>query len=545
MSFLVDTDICSAQLRGHGRSMKILLFTMAVLAANAAAQSPEPKPQPKLGAAKVTISKETTYLTGPLRADGWIDYAAVINERSKAGVTKENNAAVFFWQAAGSRTISAETRVEFFRQLGIEAPPEDHNCLTTFYDFLPRRKEHPDTATAEYWTWVDGIQHQVDAAKSRPWSRAEFPVLADWLEINEKPLVLIAQCVKRPKFYEPLVVKAGCPMWNADFAPELSGSRSAVELLRVRAWQDLLACHRLARLMGQRPLLINSLVSYALDQFASDTNAAFVLHGKLTTTELIRCRRDLADLPPLSSARSSIFSERLFSIDFLRWLAGGDPEARDMCGGFILVDDLKETRNKLLADHRVDWDVVFRAQTADYDETDKALQLSDDFLRREELKQLERTSRAAAKRVNDPTAIAKLLGPSGTSGEISQKLAKVLLGSGGTGYSGIVSARMVATTKMELADFAIALAIYHHDHGMYPQRLAELPPRYLREGPKDIFSQHDYIYLPQDGGYTLYSVGRNSKDDHGANALADHLKQFENEMDPDKVPDDLCIRSPK
>jgi hypothetical protein len=62
---------------------------------------------------------------------------------------------------------------------------------------------------------------------------------------------------------------------------------------------------------------------------------------------------------------------------------------------------------------------------------------------------------------------------------------------------------------------------------------------------KNLFSQRDYIYRLQDGGYMLYSVGRNGRDDHGRNALADHLKEFEDVMDPDKVPDDLCIRSLK
>ena len=43
----------------------------------------------------------------------------------------------------------------------------------------------------------------------------------------------------------------------------------------------------------------------------------------------------------------------------------------------------------------------------------------------------------------------------------------------------------------------------------------------------------------------LYSVGRNGRDDHGRNANADRLKEFEGETNPDKLPDDLCIRGPK
>jgi hypothetical protein len=534
----------------------ILLSAIAVLATTAAAQSPDSKPTPKLGPAKVTISKETTYLTVPLRPDGWIDFAAVINEKCGEGVAPENNAAIPFWRAVGPNAFSAKMRVEYIHQLKVDLPP-DGNYLKSSYEYLPHCKEHPAAGTPQYEAWEKGILDQLEIAKSRPWKSTEFPTLASWLDVNSSPLALICECAKRQRFFEPLIVAPDAPMWKSDFAPELTGGRCAVELLRLRAmqrlaegktedaWNDLLACHHIARLLGQRPLLINALVSYALDQFTSDTDAAFVLHGKLTPERLMRCRRALADLPALPSARTSIFSERLFSIDFLRWLAGGDPEARDMAGGFVFVDTLKETRNKLLADRRVDWDLVFRAQNVDFDETDKALQLPDDFQQREELKRLERSSREAANRVNDPAALAKLLGPSGTSAEISQKLAAVLLGSGESGgYSGIVGARMTATAKMELTDFAIALTLYLHDHKTYPPRLADLAPRYIAEVPRDPFSNRDYAYQLQDGRYTLYSVGRNGRDDHGANAWADHLKQFENEGNPDKVPDDLCIRSP-
>ena len=62
----------------------------------------------------ITISKETTYLTEPLRSDGWIDFAAVLNQPRMMGVTAENNAAVPFWQAIGPQPIAREGRTEFF-----------------------------------------------------------------------------------------------------------------------------------------------------------------------------------------------------------------------------------------------------------------------------------------------------------------------------------------------------------------------------------------------------------------------------------------------
>ena len=70
--------------------------------AGALADKNDPKAKP---AAKhrvlATISKETTYITEPLRKDGYPDYVAAMNQRLSQGVTPENNAAVPFWKAMG------------------------------------------------------------------------------------------------------------------------------------------------------------------------------------------------------------------------------------------------------------------------------------------------------------------------------------------------------------------------------------------------------------------------------------------------------------
>jgi len=68
------------------------------------------------------VSKETTYITSPLRADGSPDYYAAINSIGQAGVTPENNSAVLIMQAVGPHEIEASKRKQFFAKLGMEAP---------------------------------------------------------------------------------------------------------------------------------------------------------------------------------------------------------------------------------------------------------------------------------------------------------------------------------------------------------------------------------------------------------------------------------------
>src|SRR5947209_7995811 len=81
------------------------LLSLTVLAAVCAA---DPPAKDKGRKANFTVSKETTYVTGPLDKDGYVDYAAALNERLGKGVTPETNANVLIWKAIGPRPQAAK-----------------------------------------------------------------------------------------------------------------------------------------------------------------------------------------------------------------------------------------------------------------------------------------------------------------------------------------------------------------------------------------------------------------------------------------------------
>ncbi len=87
--------------------------------------------------------------------------------------------------------------------------------------------------------------------------------------------------------------------------------------------------------------------------------------------------------------------------------------------------------------------------------------------------------------------------------------------------------------QFELDKLAFALAAYRADHASYPAKLADLKPKYVAEVPKDIFNDGELNYRQQAGGYVLYSVGVNGKDD-GAKTLEDRKA--------DEDWDDLVVR---
>ena len=65
------------------KSIVNFIFVMALLATASLVLARDEKKDdaPKKPKGKITISKETTYVTGPLDKDGYIDYAAALNER--------------------------------------------------------------------------------------------------------------------------------------------------------------------------------------------------------------------------------------------------------------------------------------------------------------------------------------------------------------------------------------------------------------------------------------------------------------------------------
>ena len=64
-------------------------------------------------------------------------------------------------------------------------------------------------------------------------------------------------------------------------------------------------------------------------------------------------------------------------------------------------------------------------------------------------------------------------------------------------------------------EVALALVAFYADHAMYPDRLADLKPKYLKEIPVDLFAGKALIYRLETEGFLLYSVGENGRDDDG------------------------------
>ncbi len=525
----------------------VSVFLMVQSAQGAADAAPATAQAAGTPRPKITVSKQTTYVTGPLRPDGYVDYVAAINARYSRGVTVENNAAVLLCRALGPGQFEhPETRSQFFRRLGIAEPPKEGHYLKAVREFVVDREGDRPLITE--------TEKQLETAQRRPWSKEEFPLLAEWLGANEEPLRLVVEASRRPKFFAPV---AGDSRGFVSLLEPISGmrTRDAAQLLVARAmlrlhegktdeaWQDLLACHRLARLMARGPFLISCALASVIEARVFKADAALAQYGKLTAEQARRFQADLQQLPA-APAMAEVFDagERMYQLDFLCLLANSQGDLPQWMG-FIHGERWRNALGKLVADPRVNWDDVLRESNASIDQIIEAFRLPTYARQKMALKNLDDQREAEGRGASDPAALAKTLAAGSPRQAVTRHLIRLLFLPSGFNGEAVDPLR---TSRLRLAELAFALAGYRSDHGRYPPSLKDLSPAYIAEVPKDPFTGEDLHYRTPGAGYLLYSVGPNGRDDGGKNT-ADDGDKWLHETDASKIPDydDIAIRTPE
>ena len=523
-----------------------------------------------------TISRETTYLTEPLQKDGYPDYVAALNQRCSRGVTPQNNAAVSFWKAIGLSEGDKRYRNRHFQMLGIRPLPQKGDYFVDLETSLARRKNIAKRGGVRArQDNDDDAQKLLDRAQRRPWSERQFPALAEWLAANQKPLALLTEASERPRWYDPLVCAAKTPLIfvlePAQMAFHHTGGADDALVLRAmlrlgegnteESWDDLMACHRLARLVGQAPTEVDGMVALRVQEEACAAELAFLQHARLTATQIAKMREDLDRLPPMSHMAEKIDMAERFTylsnvLAFLRQGRRGALTALELNLDAMAALDLsfgsaagqreKDLRpaigslRRYAASTTIDWDLVLRMGNSWFDRLTEACRMPPGAARRTSLDKLD----AEFRRLRTLAADTALLDKAMTGDPrkaLSQRLGQIMLSIFSLSSSPLAQMEARATMTFELTKLAFALAAYRADHGSYPAKLAQLAPKYAQKVPQDIFNDAELHFRPEGKGYCLYSVGHNGKDDGG--------KGFENGRRADKPGvdkdwDDMVVRMP-
>jgi hypothetical protein len=301
------------------------------------------------------------------------------------------------------------------------------------------------------------------------------------------------------------------------------------------AWQDLLACHRLSRLVGRGGTLIEGLVGIAVDGQAAKADLTYLERIRTDAKRIDNCLRDLQKLrPPAALADKVNLGERFSVLDTIMMVdRHGLGYVEALAGGqFKNADPLGEELAELIVKD-IDWDPALRNANRWFDRMAAAARGQDRPIREKDWSRIESDLKALRVKVVDSGGPAEAL----LEGKDDPKNRGKIMG------NVIVCLMTPAIHKVQNAwdrmtqthdnlRLAFALARFHCDYGHYPKTLDVLAPKYLDHVPADIFSGKALIYRPSETGYLVYSVGINGKDDGGRG------------YDDEPPGDDLVIRMP-
>jgi hypothetical protein len=557
------------------RSLLVALFLLSVVASPKDAWSAGKRPV-------VTISKETTYITEPLRPDGYPDYLAALNQRMSKGVTPENNAAVALLQAFGpnplnsgqrdgllsSKSQPGEYREKFYKMLRI-APLRDRGDY--FVDYDDYIKQHAPDALKEW----DSAGHRYSSrdleefvrAGERPWPKEECPLVAGWLAANEKPLHRIVEASQRTRYYVPAIL-SGKGKWSASMgaAPAILAlplREATVRALRTRAmlriherkwreaWADLQTCHRLARLEVQGCVYESLLADYG-DRVASCGDWQLAQFGRLTPAQADECRALLGRLPPWpSTAEQFGLEDRFTYLDSVCGVASGRAKPGNFFGetsydvdhqfsvkfrllgadGAFSISSDDDADTKWVARGRVDWNELLRLGNRHFDSvmaiTRKPTWSERNKAWRDLYKRLMKEINAFQKDMktgvtSDRTDAA---GKAAKQMDLTKIASAYFLVSFRPGYE--VLDEPSRATRAKLAEMAFALRAYRGRHGRYPKDLSELVPKYLARLPEDPFGSGPLQYRGEEDQCILYSVSLNGVDDTASKPFSEAVSELE------------------
>ncbi len=294
----------------------------------------------------LSISKETTYITEPLKSDGrQVDYFLAIRQATcpENVATDDNGYRLMVRRLGPEPDMEPDYFARLCEQLGLDAGTlqPDMTCVDP-EDFL---RAYVESAVFDE-TLLDALGAE-DRSKERladtlvdklrkPWSLDDLPMMARWLEDSDPALDWIGQAVRKPTFHIPMVrqheqtglaviICCSTPMYFRSLARGLC-ARARFRIAKGDidgAMDDIFACKRLGRHVGRGPSIIDLLVGMALEGIADHVGIAGSLEHPPTKEQLQRLIDELGSLPPEPEEKDTLLFERFYALDVIQASAQG------------------------------------------------------------------------------------------------------------------------------------------------------------------------------------------------------------------------------
>lgn len=511
------------------------------------------------------ISKATTYVDGPLREDGSIDYPAAFDNLCREGVTKDNNAAIAFFKAYGPRMIDDDFVKIYYDAFDMEPLPEEGDYFVSLEDFASRDASPDDMKPDDDGTPII-VQKMRDVCydlNGKPWSARDHPRVAAWLKENERVMPKLEAAIKLPRWFWP----SG---WARDRQPkqsqhlaiqgnlidDLRATRYVARAFAVRstlrlnsgdqhgAWSDIMVLYRLAMLLRQRPIVMAQLTAASIDHLAHDAARAFARHAGLTSIEADDCTKAIASLPAHAHMGILELEDRFIALDMVFAFRDADRGLK------LLREQLKEdggtpTKFMLLFEihdlikRDFDINIALRRLNTVTDEYIQAVDLSNPRTVLANRAAIQSRIEKMGKAVADSffgAGVAKWAEAKSWPQDQRRTFASEQVGDLIFNFylrwqfKTYPYVRLRYDTDRTLTNLAFSLEGYRAGNGRYPDKLDDLVPAYVKSLPVDLFTGDPLKYRRTEKGYILYSVDLDGKDNGGdeTGETSDEGKEWDN-----------------
>jgi hypothetical protein len=548
-----------------------------MLAAIHTARSDEPErpakkdsPRPRL-----RLSREVTYFTEPLAKDGLIDYAAALNARYAKDLSAKNNAAIPLVSLLGRGYTEEDDFAKLCARLEIEVPDKTEGQFVDMHKFVER--VHSDflddeEVTARKLKLTPAVLREQLARddwialfnryKEVPWSAAEEPLISAWLDAMHDPLATFRDLAERPRYFVPYrsddlfsgMLGASFQSMPVVDALRIRAMRSLAAGETDRAWKDVMTIRRWAALVCQPPTIVDQVVAMVFVEYASAAACVVVSDAKLTSPRIKALHAEWKTVSAMPDMGESLaVGERCFGLDVVNALhrSALDPALLRAMNGFLepYPEEIVESPWRRRAiDAVLDWNAVYETMNLFYDDLAAVGKMPSGKARKEAGKKLEdRIERITAQQANpfqwftiavlDHGARRRAIGRYFVAGRFIAATMPMI--------GGVFDSEDRLRMHVAMTDVAFALARYRAASGNYPARLEELVPVLLDKLPEDALGEGPLRYKRRgDGGFELYSIGVNGKDDAATSQqpFVDTTDARKDAEAADEEADDIIIR---
>lgn len=458
-----------------------------------------------MGAPKLRVSAETTYLTEPVTEEGVVDYTAGGNARYGKKISPERNAAMGLVDALGIDKLHWKTDAEWAgRWMGLDERILEEGEQWRLTAYVSDEGEDGDVKSVAAW------QDMVTKAGGKPWkSDAEYPQVAAWLDRNEAALDHVVACMERERFALPVVmggVLVAEPMFDMDLRESVTWPLAARAMRRLGAGDadgalgDAMGLCRLGAGVGSTPVMIPVLIGYSITARGYIVIREVAYTQRCSIEQLRQIRERWRACPSMATMADAVnIGDRLGVLHSLQETRyGNDPQYKGVRKLGVVVD-INE---------------VFMAQNRAYDRIADIARIED----------WQKRFAAAAAYDRDIAEGKAFCGsdllclvnpwPGAKQRQVGRVVGRMFVRILTPSFDSAMRVEGVFEMDGRLTELALALAMHQKEQGSYPATLEELKPRYVDAVSEDLFAGQPLHYQRRGDGYLLYSVGKDGVDDH-------------------------------